>query len=123
MRIGFVRVFVSDFKIAFDFYTKQVGMELDFTDNSNWAQFKSGEDVSLAIELCDPARTELGSKLVGRLVGVTLLVDDIDATYKRLSANGVEFGGKPEKQEWGGTLVNMRDPDGNILTIMESKED
>jgi catechol 2,3-dioxygenase-like lactoylglutathione lyase family enzyme len=74
MKIGFVIVFVSDFDKSFDFYTNKLGMPLDYTDKNGWAQFHAGEDISLAIERCDPNRVELGSKLVGRLVGVTLIV-------------------------------------------------
>lgn len=72
MRIGFVRVFVSDLKRSLDFYTKTLGLALDMTDDRHWAQFHAGEDISLAIELTDPTHEEEGSKLVGRFVGVTL---------------------------------------------------
>ena len=122
MKIGFVRVFVSDFKKSLGFYTNTLGMEVDYTDNSGWAQFKSGEDVSLAIEACDPDHLELGSKLVGRFVGVTLMVDNILETYQQLTNKGVEFTGKPEKQPWGGTLAHLKDPDSNVLTLMESAD-
>jgi hypothetical protein len=30
---------------SLDFYTKTLGMEIDYTDKAGWAQFKSGEDV------------------------------------------------------------------------------
>jgi catechol 2,3-dioxygenase-like lactoylglutathione lyase family enzyme len=63
MKIGFVIVFVSDFDKSFDFYTNKLGMPLDYTDKNGWAQFHAGEDISLAIEQCDPNRVELGSKL------------------------------------------------------------
>ncbi len=122
MRIGFVRVFVSDLKKSLDFYTKILGMELDMTDGEHWAQFKNGEDVSLAIEHCDPAHEEEGSKLVGRFVGVTLLVDNISETHELLKSRGVHFTGEPEKQPWGGVLAHFRDLDGNVLTLMESRE-
>jgi catechol 2,3-dioxygenase-like lactoylglutathione lyase family enzyme len=122
MKIGFVRVFVTDFKKSLGFYTNKLGLELDYSDESGWAQFKSGEDVSLAIESCAADRVEQGSRLVGRFVGVTLMVDSISETYEELSSKGVEFTGKPEKQPWGGTLVNLKDPDGNVLTLMESAD-
>lgn len=123
MRIGFVRIFVSDLKESLDFYTNKLGMELDFTDNENWAQFKSGEDVSLAIEREDPNHEDAGGKLVGRFVGVTLIVDNITETHKKLQARGVHFTGEPQKQPWGGVLAHFSDLDGNILTLMESRED
>lgn len=119
MKIGFVKIFVTDLKKSLDYYTKTLGMELDFTDEKNWAQFKSGDDVSLAIEQCDPNHTISGTKMVGRFVGVTLMVDNIGQTYEQLTSKGVEFTGKPEKQPWGGTLANLKDTDGNVLTLMQ----
>ena len=119
MKIGFVTVFVTDFDKSLDFYTKTLGMELDYTDKKVWAQFKSGEDVSLAIEKCDPDYVEQGSKMVGRFVGVTLMVDNIEDQYNRLVAKGVEFTGRPEKQHLGGTLAHLKDLEGNVLTLMQ----
>jgi catechol 2,3-dioxygenase-like lactoylglutathione lyase family enzyme len=119
MKIGFVTVFVTDFDKSLDFYTKTLGMEIDYTDKANWAQFKSGEDVSLAIQKCAPGYTEQGSKMVGRFVGVTLMVHNIEEQYNRLVAKGVEFTGRPEKQHWGGTLAHLKDLEGNVLTIMQ----
>jgi lactoylglutathione lyase len=112
MKIGFVTVFVTDFDKSLDFYTKTLDMEIDYTDKTNWAQFKSGEDVSLAIEKCDPDYVEQGSKMVGRFVGVTLMVDNIEDQYNRLVAKGVEFTGRPEKQHWGGTPGAPEGPGG-----------
>jgi catechol 2,3-dioxygenase-like lactoylglutathione lyase family enzyme len=119
MKIGFVRIFVTDLQKALAFYTKTLGMELDYTDEKNWAQFKSGVEVSLAIEQCEPNHTIQGSKVVGRFVGVTLMVDSIDQVYKLLTTKGVEFSGRPEKQPWGGTLAHLKDLDDNVLTLME----
>ena len=31
---------------------------------------------------------------------------------------GVQFIEPPEKQPWGGVLAHLRDPDGNILTLL-----
>jgi catechol 2,3-dioxygenase-like lactoylglutathione lyase family enzyme len=119
MKIGFVTVFVTDFDKSLDFYTKPLGMEIDYTDRKFWAQFKSGEDVSLAIQKCAPDYVEQGSKMAGRFVGVTLMVDNIEDQYNRLGAKGVEFTGRPEKQSWGGILAHLKDLDGNVLTLMQ----
>lgn len=122
MKIGFVRVFVSDLQKSLEFYTSTLGMELDYTDKEHWAQFNNGIDVSLAIEKCDPEHLELGQKLVGRFVGVSLIVNDVAAEYERLLAKGVKFTGSPEKQPFGGTLAHFSDLDGNVLTLLEVAE-
>jgi len=36
MKIGFVTVFVTDFDKSLDFYTKTLGMEIDYTDRKVW---------------------------------------------------------------------------------------
>jgi len=119
MKIGFVRIFVTDLAESLDFYSQRLGLSLDYTDNTNWAQFHAGEDISLAIEKCEPDRIECGGKLVGRFAGVTLVVDNIADTYKRLRTKEVEFTAPPELQPWGGTLAHFKDPDGNVLTLMQ----
>ena len=48
-------------------------------------------------ERVDPSDTEVAS-LVGLFVGVSLVVDDIDAMDALLLEKGVTFSGPPEKQ-------------------------
>ena len=71
------------------------------------------------MERCDPADPE-ASALVGRFVGVSIQVEDIDSTYESLRSKGVVFHGEPEKQSWGGTLAHFEDPDGNVITLLGS---
>lgn len=119
MTVGFVQVFVSDFATSLRFYTEKLGFEVDYTDGAHWAQFHSGPEVALAIVLCNPDREEAGGRLVGRFVGVTLMVEDIEAQYARLARAGVTFTGAPKKQSFGGVMAHFADPDGNVLTIRQ----
>jgi lactoylglutathione lyase len=105
-----VRVFVTDWKRAIRFYSETLGMAIAYqSDEMGWAQMAPGEG-QLALER--------GRALVGRFVGVSLQVPDILGTYKVLAERGVQFVGPPEKQPWGGVLAHLRDPDGNILTLL-----
>jgi len=70
----------------------------------------------LIVEAVLPGSEE--SHLVGRFVGVSLAVEDIDLVYDSLSLAGVPFDGRPEKQPWGGTLAHFKDPAGNTLTLL-----
>ena len=74
----------------------------------------------LSLERVDVSDDE-GRALIGRFVGVSLEVADIFATHKFLATRGVEFVSPPEKQPWGGVLAHLRDPDGNILTLIANK--
>lgn len=114
-RMYAVRVFVRDFDAALDFYTRVLGMTPGFSSpEAGWAEFEAG-GARLALERVSD---EEGAALVGRFVGVSLVVDDIDAVHDALAARGVVFDGPPERQPWGGTLAHLRDPEGNILTLL-----
>ena len=67
----------------------------------------------------DPEDLE-AAELVGRFVGASLAVDDIQHVFERLRSNGVRFTGAPERQPWGGLMTHFHDPDGNVLTLVQS---
>ena len=114
-----VRVFVSDWDRALEFYTETLGIETTLrSDEMGWAQLATGE-AQLALERVTPGDSE-AEKLVGRFVGVSLEVADIEATHKTLVQRGVEFLSPPEVQPWGGVLAHLRDPDGNVITLLGS---
>jgi uncharacterized glyoxalase superfamily protein PhnB len=79
-------------------------------------QFNLG-GAELGLERCDPDDAE-AAELVGRFVGTSIAVDDLDAVYAALVDTGVEFTGPPEKQPWGGVLAHFKDPGGNVQTLL-----
>jgi lactoylglutathione lyase len=46
-------------------------------------------------------------------------VKDIARVFGELTSKGVEFIHSPEKQFWGGTMAYFKDPDGNVMTLVE----
>ena len=46
-------------------------------------------------------------------------VDDIHAEAQRLAAAGVEFIRQPEQESWGGWVATIKDPDGNVLQLLQ----
>ena len=46
-------------------------------------------------------------------------VEDIHAEANRLSGSGVEFIRQPDQEAWGGWVATFRDPDGNILQLLQ----
>ncbi len=112
-----VRVFSDNWDESLAFYRDTVGFPVSFSDaDIGWAQFDLG-GTAIGLERCNPGDDETKA-LVGRFVGVSIQVDDINASYEQLSGRGVEFVGPPEKQPWGGTLAHFKDPDGNVMTLM-----
>jgi lactoylglutathione lyase len=115
--LAMVRVFVHDFERAVRFYTEALGMTLENrADEFGWAQFATGP-CSLAVERLDPDDPEAAA-LVGRYVGVSLRVPDLEGAYHTLVERVVQFLCPPQKQAWGGTLAHLRDPEGNVLTLL-----
>jgi len=112
-----VRVFSSNWAESLEFYKNMIGFPLSFADeNLEWAQFDVGSTY-LGLERCDSQDPEC-EELVGRFVGLSIEVRDIDSTYENLTAKGVKFTGPPEKQTWGGTLAHFIDPDNNVITLL-----
>jgi catechol 2,3-dioxygenase-like lactoylglutathione lyase family enzyme len=110
-----VRIFVDDLDRARQFY----GDVLELPETAatlEWAVFDINGKQQLIIEKVSPDDPE--HDLVGRFLAVSFEVDDIEATFRNLTAKGVSFPEPPEPQRWGGTLAFPRDPDGNILTLV-----
>ena len=112
-----IRVFVTDWERALAFYSETLGMPVSFAGaERGWAELDTGA-AHLALERTDPHDAE-ATELIGRFVGVSLKVDDVQAAYDELTARGVDFVEPPETQPWGGVLAHFRDPDGNVLTLL-----
>ena len=52
-------------------------------------------------------------------VMVNFGVSDIYGVYETLKAGGVTFLRPPEREEWGGWIATFRDPDGNLLQLLQ----
>ena len=46
-------------------------------------------------------------------------VDDIHEMHQRLTSEGVEFIRPPEQEHWGGWVATFKDPDGNVLQLLQ----
>lgn len=126
--LSLVRIFVRDFSRAVSFYEETLGMRVTMRDDdAGWAQLDTGA-AQLALERfqSEPEESdksggpgaETKESLVGRFVGVSLAVPDIDAIHQQLLARGVEFLGVPELMSWGGVVAHFYDPDRNVLTLV-----
>jgi predicted enzyme related to lactoylglutathione lyase len=83
-RLRAVRVFTSDFGRAREFYSDVLGMTPEgVSETEGYAVFAAGEAV-LIVEAMDPSDSE-ASDLIGRFVGASLAVDDIQRVYETLS--------------------------------------
>ncbi|MEM7427426.1 MAG: VOC family protein [Pseudomonadota bacterium] len=116
MKLYGIRIFVDDLDQAKLFYRDTLGLPVVWEMEGTAIGFDAG--AQLIVEPVAPDAGPEDRALVGRFVGCSLQVDDIEETYRALSATGVLFDSLPEKQFWGGTLAHFRDPSGNVLTLL-----
>ena len=117
MKLYAIRIFVKDWANGAAFYRDTLGLEERFRDDDlGWAEYDVGGPC-IGLERVEEGDAE-GEALVGRFVGMSLQVDDMDTTCARLSGKGVRFTMPPERQPWGGILAHIADPDGNEITLL-----
>jgi len=114
MKIAAVRLFVEEMAAARVFYAEQLGLKSVSLDETVLV-FDAGP--LLIVELADDEARSEG--LVGRFAGVSLGTSDIEALHGRLKASGSTIVGGPERQAWGGMLMHVKDPSGNVLSFVQ----
>jgi uncharacterized glyoxalase superfamily protein PhnB len=128
--IGGVVVMVSDQAQAVKFYTEKIGFDIRLNvpfHGGKWIEVapKDSESTLSIMEpnsqMMSPEELESAKKKIGKNTGVWFFSSDIQSTYEVLKAKGVDIS-KPEKQEWGGILSQVKDLDGNIFTLLSSPE-
>jgi catechol 2,3-dioxygenase-like lactoylglutathione lyase family enzyme len=114
-----VMVPVKDQDAAIAYYVDTLGFEpradMPFGDGDRWVEVGlPGAETTVA--LC----AERGEWTAGRMTGVTLATEDIDAVHARLSEAGADV--DAEVSKFGAPVPPMfwfRDGDGNTLLIVE----
>jgi len=125
MKFSNVRLLVKDYETCFKFYTEKLGLEAAFNIESCYGSFKVAEGIEgLAIftsDLMAPAvgntdksqPTDCREKMM-----VSFEVENVDETFKTLSAKGVEFINQPtDIPGWGMRVVHLRDPEENLIEL------
>jgi catechol 2,3-dioxygenase-like lactoylglutathione lyase family enzyme len=115
MKIAAVRLFVDDVAAARSFYADLLALPPVLLEPAVLV-FDAGP--LLIVEQADAEARAEG--LVGRFAGVSLGVSDIEALHARLKASGCTIVGPPEGQSWGGTLMHVKDPGGNIVSFVQN---
>lgn len=128
--VGVVGLYVRDQEEARQFYVDTLGFRVH-TDAKNgnyrWLTVQHPEQPSFQLGLFHPgppthdeetaqALHEIVAK--GAMPPLVLMVDDCQAAFERLAAQGVEFTQEPVKR-YGNVDANFRDPSGNGWKMME----
>lgn len=118
---------VQDPDSALGFYRDQLGLELRNDvgkDDYRWITVGGSGQPDVAIVLTNyvnggPDDGEAVAALLakGAMNGVHFHTDDLDATFAKLQAAGVEVVEEPKEQPWGTRDCAVRDPSGNLVRI------
>jgi catechol 2,3-dioxygenase-like lactoylglutathione lyase family enzyme len=111
-----VRVFTNRLAEARRFYADTLGLP-QIVGTDTMAMFDTGQ-ARLIVEYVDPDDPE-AKGLVGRFTAFSFTVADMAKAVEDLRLHPIEWVGLPERQPWGGVLSHFKDPDGNILTLVQ----
>lgn len=130
MHISYTHVWVKDQNEALRFYTEKLGFEI--RNDVTFGDFRW-----LTVGLKDQPNLELGLSALapgdllneeeaavvrtlqdnGKLGGILIETDDVQAVYEKYSANGVEFRQPPTKQPYGIIEAIFKDNSGNWFSL------
>jgi predicted enzyme related to lactoylglutathione lyase len=114
--VAFTRIMVDDLDRAQAFFSSVFGWHFLYAPSEGPRVCTTGGDVMSGLHLRQPSGTQESFKNPG--VVNYVMVDDVDATLKRL----VEAGGKITKEKWteGGhtELAEFEDTEGNLHGVL-----
>ena len=127
MVIGLSQVFllVSDLSRSIQFYRQLLDRE-PASQDARHSRFDLGQ-VSLTIhEDLTPAEVSIWKvepmpERRGWGVYLTFPTDDLDETYRRLTAIGGEILTTPQAPSWGTRMFLVKDPDGYLLELSQGR--
>jgi predicted enzyme related to lactoylglutathione lyase len=114
--VKFVSIPVRDQDRALEFYTEKLGLSIvtdqPFDGSQRWLELGiAGADTRVVLFTTDADRERIGT-----FSNIAFCSDNVEKTYRDLSARGVEFVAPPKKEEWG-TFVIFKDVDGNQFVL------
>jgi predicted enzyme related to lactoylglutathione lyase len=113
-----VTIWTQDLDGMFHFYGETLRMPLH-SRHDDFIAFQLGENLRFNIGLHNGVA---GSSQDPYRIMAHLGVEDIHSEYRRLSEGGVEFIRVPQQEHWGGWIATFKDPDGNILQMLQFPE-
>jgi predicted enzyme related to lactoylglutathione lyase len=114
--VKFVSVPVADQQRALKFYTEKLGFKIatdqEMGPGKRWIELRIGaSQTRFVLFTMDGEEGRIGTRM-----NMSIACDDVEATYRQLTARGVEFEAPPDKQPWGVYAI-MKDSEGNRFVL------
>jgi predicted enzyme related to lactoylglutathione lyase len=117
--LGTACIYVKDQQKALEFYRDVLGFEVrrdqPMGPEGRWIEVAPKGAQTRLVTFTPKGHEDR----IGTFSGLVFSCKDIDETYKTLTAKGVEFKEKPEKQPWGGILAQFYDVDKNTHVLVQ----
>lgn len=114
-RAGFIAFPASDFEKSVAFYRDLLELPMQSQGEDDFSRFAHFDCGGFGIRIYE------WTKPFNRAhTGLQLYVEDVDRLHAELRANGVKFSGDIRDEPWGGRVVTVADPDGNLFDLLNA---
>lgn len=100
------------------FYRDRLGLPV-ICQWSGVVRFDGGRGRWLTLWRADPAYGAEEAERSGRHSGVSFAVEGLETLCHALGHAGLPFASPPCRQPWGALMVNLIDPEGRLVTLLE----
>ena len=113
-KAGFIAVPASDFEASLTFYRDLLELLLVKEGRDAFSRFAHFDIQGFGIRIYEWKETFHRAH-----TGLQLYVRDVDQLYEELKSKGVQFNGEIRDEPWGGRVVTVKDPDGNLFDLLD----
>ena len=117
-KAAFVALPASNFEESLKFYRDLLELPIVVKGEDKFSRFVRFDCDGFGIHLYE------WTKPFNRAhTGLQFYVEDVDSLYAELRSQGVKFSGVVRDELWGGRVVTVSDPDGNLFDLLNSNFD
>ena len=114
-KAAFIAFPASDFEASLTFYRDLLELPIAAEGVDAFSRFAHFDCGGFGIHLYE------WTKPFSRAhTGLQLYVADVDALHAELVSKGVEFNSCVRDEPWGGRVVTVKDPDGNLFDLLNA---
>ncbi|MEO7100811.1 MAG: VOC family protein [Luteolibacter sp.] len=114
-KAAFIAFPASDFDASLRFYRDLLELPLVKEGKDDFSRFARFDCAGFGIHVYE------WTKPFNRAhTGLQMYVDDVDKLHAELRVHGVKFSGDIRDEPWGGRVVTVSDPDGNLFDLLNS---
>jgi uncharacterized glyoxalase superfamily protein PhnB len=116
-------LFVRDVAAAAAFYHEKLGFHVDFLHGKPpFYGSVSRDGARLHVRFVHQTNFAELAAHEPALILATIEVENVKALFHEYEARGVDLAQRLVRQAWGGLDFHVRDPDGNVISFVQTKE-